>query len=137
MNKKIKIFFLVILASQLFNVTGQCLLTKEIQDTTLLNLSVIEIEEKNEAYLILVLYEDSYFTIVSLKNKIDLNKCNITLETGKTYQFLTTRYFKKDMIPWSISLEVKIDSVTIYVPMTGLNVFTTPNLNGLFYSKPK
>lgn len=137
MNKKNIIFFLVILVLQIFSVKGQCLISKELQDTTLLNLSIVEIEETNEAYLILVLFEDAYYTIVSLKNKNDQIKCNITIEIGKTYQFFTSKYFKEDMIPWSISLEVKIDNVNIFVPMKGMNVFITPNLHGLCYSKPE
>ena len=82
MNKKIVIFLLVIFAIQIYIAKGQCFFSNEKQDTILQNLTIVEIDETNEAFLILVLFEDSYYTIVSLKN--NQIKCNSTIEIGKT-----------------------------------------------------
>lgn len=107
-----------------------------VSDTVIRTLLVTKIDKTKQAYFIHV-QDTVCYTIVSLRTK-DKSKDCIRLETGKEYQFSVTHYFESDMIPRpELKLEVYIDGVKLYVPMSGMNVFLTPNLKGLCYSKPE
>jgi hypothetical protein len=109
---------------------------KENPDTVFKTLRVINIEERKQDYIIVVVQDSIKYVMVSLKTK-QKNKNCVRLKKGKEYDFLVTTYFEIDMLPWLLSDEVIVDGVKIYVPMKGANVFLTPNLKGLCYTKPE
>ena len=109
---------------------------KENPEIIRTSLIINKIEKRKEYYLIQVIQNHIYYTIVSLKTKEKCKSC-VKLKEGKEYDFLVTQYFEYDrLLRIELSLEVIVDGVKIYVPMIGTNVFLTPNLKGLCYTKP-
>lgn len=116
---------------------NECLSFYNIKnDTTKRKLLVTKIEKTKKAYIIHV--QDSVcYVMVSLINKDNKKyKDNIILKEGMEYYFLVTPYFEHNYISPDISFKVVIDGVELYVQMRGENVFTTPNLKGLYYIPP-
>lgn len=119
---------------------NECLSFYNIKnDTTKRKLLVTKIEKTKKAYIIEVVdIETNYlYTIVSLRVKnIQKNKF-IKIKEGQKYCFITKSYLKNDYIPnIGLYIPVSIENITIYVKNTGINIFTTPNLKGLYYIPP-
>lgn len=98
---------------------------------------VEEIQKQKKAYIIRVYnkIENHRHIIVSLKEK-DKEKRRKKIKEGKEYKMHLDKYFEKDrIIELGRALIVEIEGEEIIVRhnlWTG-NIYTTPNLKGLYY----
>jgi|AntAceMinimDraft_16_1070373.scaffolds.fasta_scaffold38621_2 hypothetical protein len=104
-------------------------------DTTAKEYKILKIERVKKAYIIKVCNEkdSTWYAVVSLKGKA--KKCS-KIKVGKSYKMSLTPYFNEDMFPdHAICFRVIIGGITIPVKSEGWagNVYTTPNLKGLYY----
>ncbi len=138
MWKKITLIIILLIFCSLRNVYAEnhYISFEKCNIDSVKTLHIIDIEKTKNAYYIQVVYEQRCYTIVSLIIN-DEEDCETIIEEGKEYQFVTSTYFEDDMIPWNISYEIVIKGIKLEVPMDkGMNIFFTPNLNGLCYTSP-
>ena len=79
---------------------------------------------------------DYIYPVISLSYN---GKKGLKITKGKNYSMLLIAYFDKDYFP-NIGLKenIYLDEVQIkFIGINGLNLYTTPNLEGLYYIPPK
>jgi len=107
-------------------------------DTIAKEYKILKIERDKKAYIKKVCNEkDSvWYAVVSLKGK---TKKATKIKVGKSYKMSLIPYFKEYIFPDpAICFRVNIGGNTIPVKSEGWagNVYTTPNLKGLYYINP-
>lgn len=111
----------------------------DIQDSTYKLYKVHDIQKVNNGFVIVLHDEakDRYYDVASAKTGLKIKRKIII---GESYYFELSPYLKKTYIPnHAVSYNVKIKNKVIVVrskSWTG-NVYTTPNLKGLYYIPPE
>lgn len=107
----------------------------ENQDSTYKLYKVHDIQKVKNGFVIVLHDEakDHYFDVASAKTSLKIKRKIIK---GQQYQFQINPYFEKYYLPnHSVVYSVKIKNKTIKVRSNGwtFNVYTSPNLDGLYY----
>jgi len=111
----------------------------DIQDSTYKLYKVYDIQKVKNGFVIVLHDEakDRYYDVASAKTYL---KFKPKIIIGESYCFELRPYLKKTYIPnHAVSYNVRIKNKVIVVrskSWTG-NVYTTPNLNGLYYIPPE
>jgi hypothetical protein len=107
----------------------------ENQDTTYKLYKVYDIQRVKNGFVVVLCDEvnNYYFDVASLKANF---KFKAKIKKGESYYFALFPYFNKTYTPnHAVNYNVKIKNKVIVVKSkswTG-NVYTTPNLDGLYY----
>lgn len=111
----------------------------ESQDSIFILYKVHDIQKVENGFVIVLHDEakDRYYDVASAKTGIKIKRKIIK---GQNYLFQINPYFEKYYLPnHSVVYSVKIKNKTIKVRSNGwtFNVYTSPNLDGLYYIPPE
>lgn len=111
-----------------------CGIDTHFKDTVLKTLTINEITETTNAYIIFAQEDSLLYTIVSLKTENhSVGEC---IEIGKSYEFLALTYLKKQkqfISRKELKIKIFIGGTSVDVPLYGANILLPVNLNGLEY----
>lgn len=102
-----------------------------IEYDTIINGTYYLIKNKQSVYILEFVLNDQIYPVLVQKTKVKgLKKMKI----GDTYKILLICYFSKDYFPGDKLENIKIGKLYVdHVRISGYNLYTTPNLIGLYY----